>query len=53
MFGSIDYQPLYCLKNGDEHLETYQDLMFYSNTQLLYQLFYNSREVYIIRELAN
>jgi lipoprotein len=53
MFGSIDYQPLYCLKNGDEHLETYQDLMFYSNTQLLYQLFYNSQEVYIIRELAN
>ena len=53
MFGSIDYQPLYCLKNGDEHLENYQDLMFYSNTQLLYQLFYNSREVYIIRELAN
>lgn len=52
-FGSIDYQPLYCLKNGDERLETYQNLMFYSNTQLLYQLFYNYREVYIIRELAN
>lgn len=52
-FGSIDYQPLYCLKNGDEHLETYQNLMFYSNTQLLYQLFYNYCEVYIIRELAN
>ena len=52
-FGSIDYQPLYCLKNGDERLETYQNLMFYSNTQLLYQLLYNYREVYIIRELAN
>ena len=52
-FGSIDYQPLYCLKNGDERLETYENLMFYSNTQLLYQLFYNYREVYIIRELAN
>lgn len=52
-FGSIDYQPLYCLKNGDERLETYENLMFYSNTQLPYQLFYNSQEVYIIRELAN
>ncbi|WP_314236769.1 hypothetical protein [Capnocytophaga sputigena] len=52
-FGSIDYQPLYCLKNGDERLETYQNLMFYSNTQLPYQLLYNYREVYIIRELAN
>lgn len=48
-FGSIDYQPLYCLKNGDKRLETYQNLMFYSNTQLPYQLLYNYREVYIIR----
>lgn len=48
-FSSIDYQPLYYLKNGNERLETYQDLMLYSNTQLPYQLFYDDREIYIIR----